>query len=410
MNDKYIVRELAKETLEYANSTLMNERRKLWTQHNSLNFTHPPIYIRAIPFDEFFDEKELKCTSPYYRTLEKSFLLNRYRMQLADDYIIEPFLIVRADVKTSKDGVYGLKADLSENILGNAAAYNPSIIDEEDIEKLHVLDYEVDEEKTQGRSDILIDAVGDILDVTIDRQGALCAMWSNDISTLLAKLRGLEQLMWDVYDRPEWLHRLISYMQSKILCHIDQTQNANAFRLINHQNQAMPYAKELQPPSSDDYPVTTNELWCFMAAQEFTSFGPDFFKEFIFNYQKPIIERYALSAYGCCEDLTLKIEILKELKNLRRIAVSPFSDVKKCAEQIGKDYIASWRPNPSSAVSRGVDEEFVRKNLQDNFAIFDSNNCAFDITLKDVETVRGDKSALIKWTQIVREEIHKHYD
>ena len=76
-----------------------------------------------------------------------------------------------------------------------------------------------------------------------------------------------------------------------------------------------------------------------MAAQEFTTFGPDMFEEFMFNYQKPILERYGLTAYGCCEDLTRKIGVIKKLRNLRRIAVSPFADPVKCAEQIGGDYV-----------------------------------------------------------------------
>ncbi|MFI3238094.1 MAG: hypothetical protein R3Y47_08740 [Lachnospiraceae bacterium] len=129
----------------------------------------------------------------------------------------------------------------------------------------------------------------------------------------------------------------------------------------------------------------------------------------MFDLQKPIMERYGLVAYGCCEDLTRKIDVIKNLKNLRRIAVSPFSDLKKCAEQIGSDYVLSYRPDPSSAVSRGVDEEFVRRDICEAFDILDANKCKFDIILKDVETVAGDKHAILQWTHIVRDEINKRY-
>jgi len=403
------IRDLAKETLEYAHSEEMNRRRTLWSNHNSLIFTRPPIYIRAIPFDDFLDEKELFCKNPFYRSLEKNFLLNRYRMSVADDYIIEPFLTVRAVLKSAPNGVYGVPAEMGEKAPGECAAFKPSIIEESDIEKLQVADYEVDENATNKEYERLYEAVGGILGVEVDRQGLLCGMWNNDISTILGKLLGMEQLMWDIYDRPEWLHRILSFMQSKILMHMDQTEAANGFRLINHQNQAMPYANELQPPQAGKPPVKPKGLWGYNASQEFTSIGPEAFKEFMFDYQKPILERYGLAAYGCCEDLTNDIKVLKTLKNLRRIAVSPFANVKKCAEQIGGDYIVSWRPNPSSAVSYGLDEDFVRKNLRETFEIFDANGCKFDITLKDVETVGVDETRIIKWTQIVREEIEKHY-
>ena len=146
-----------------------------------------------------------------------------------------------------------------------------------------------------------------------------------------------------------------------------------------------------------------------MAAQEFTTWGPDLFNEFMFTFQKPILERYALAAYGCCEDLTNKISVIKQLKNLRRIAVSPFADVGKCAEQIGSDYVLSWRPNPSSACSFGVDEDFVRKDIRRVIDICDENNCVWDVTLKDLETTGGDPNAIVRWTYIIREELEKRY-
>ena len=237
------IRDLAKETLEYAQSDEMNRRRKLWSVHNSLHFSHPPIYIRAIPFDEFLDQRELVCENPYYRALEKNFLLNRYRMKIADDYIIEPFLSVRAVLASAPNGVYGVPAEMGEKIPGGCAAFKPSLVEESDIEKLQVADYEVDEQATAKEYEKLCEAVGGILEVEVDRQGLLCGMWANDISTILGKLLGMEQMMWDIYDRPEWLHRLLSFMQSKILLHMDQTEAADGFRLINHQNQAMPYAE-----------------------------------------------------------------------------------------------------------------------------------------------------------------------
>jgi len=133
------------------------------------------------------------------------------------------------------------------------------------------------------------------------------------------------------------------------------------------------------------------------------------FGEFMFAYQKPILERYAVTSYGCCEDLTNKINILKTLKNLRRIAVSPFADLRKCAEQIGDDYVLSWRPNPSDMVSHGVDENYVRKYIHSGIDIMKQNGCIYDITLKDVETVSADPSAIINWTRIVRDEINRAY-
>ena len=404
------IRDMARKYMEYAQSPEMESRRRAWSSHHALHFTRPLIYIRAIPFEEFLTEKQLKCTDPVCRALELHFLQTEYRSKVADDYITEPFYTISACIKTPELGPWGLPAELGERSMAHgAAAYHASILEEEDIEKVVSLPHEIDEEATRRKAAPYEELVGDILPIFIDREGVLSVMWQNDISTPLAKLRGLEQLMWDMYDSPEWLHSLVGRMQKMILKNMDETEKAGDYSLADQRNQAMPYVDGLERPNPAVYGVKPSQMWGYMAAQEFTIVGPDLFKEFMFDYQKPILERYALSAYGCCEDLTNKIELVKTLKNLRRIAVSPFADLRKCAEQIGPDYILSWRPNPSSMVSFGVDEDMVRKYLRDGFEILDANHCKFDITLKDVETVSGDATAIIRWTDIVREEIDSRY-
>ncbi len=410
MNELQYIRDLARQTHDFAVGPEMNRRRALWTDHNSFVFTRPPIYIRAIPFDEYPEARALQCTDPYLRSIEHTLLLSRYRMQLRDDTIIEPWLTVRAAVDTAPEGVYGVRADMEKKADGVIAArFEPSILEEEDIQKMRVLPYRVDEDETKRRVTRMQETLGGALDVAVDRQAPLCGMWQNDLSTILGKLRGMEQLMLDVYDRPEWLHTLLGWMRDRILEHIDQTEQAGGFRLNNHQNQAMPYCRELPPPSASDEPVSTKQLWGYMAAQEYTAFGPAQFEEFMFRYQAPILERYGVTAYGCCEDLTHKIGVLRKLKNLRRIAVSPFADPIRCAEQIGGDYILSWRPNPSSACSRGVDEQFIRDELNRAADAFDANGCVWDVTLKDLETTSGDPTAVPRWTAIVRDELEKRY-
>ena len=407
LSEREYTRDLVKAYYEYAVSPEMESRRYAWSEHNALNFSRPLIYIRAIPFGEFFDNGQLKCADKYLRGLETNLLHKKYQSEVCDDFIEEPYLTIRAAVKANV-GIWNMPIHMTGRpVPGGAAAYDPVLIDEADIEKLSVAPHEIDETATQASYDRLYDLVGDILPVYVDRQGVLCSMWNQDIATNLAKLRGLEQIMWDAYDNPEWFHRLLGFMRDKILQNMDETEASGDFSYLNHQNQAMPYLRGLERPSGGK--ADPSKLWGYMAAQEYTTFGPELFDEFMFQYQKPILERYAVTAYGCCEDLTQKIDTIKTLKNLRRIAVSPFADLKKCAEQIGSDYVLSWRPNPSDMVSHGVDVEYVRNYIRNGIDIMKANNCIYDITLKDVETVSGDGNAIPLWTSIVREEINRAY-
>ena len=92
--------------------------------------------------------------------------------------------------------------------------------------------------------------------------------------------------------------------------------------------------------------------------------------------------------------------MLRKIPNLRRIAVSPFADVARCAEQIGRDYVLSYRPSPSDMVGYGFNPERVRAILRRDLTA--CRDCCVDITLKDVETVNGDPDRVRRWVAVAR--------
>jgi hypothetical protein len=142
-----------------------------------------------------------------------------------------------------------------------------------------------------------------------------------------------------------------------------------------------------------------------MASQEFTAVSPAMHEEFLLRYQLPILARFGLTAYGCCEDLTRKIPMLRRIPNLRRIAVSPFADAAKCAAEIGRDYVLSYRPSPTDMVGYGFDLARIRGILRRDLAACHRHGCHTDVTLKDVETVEGDPTRVGRWVEATREVI-----
>jgi len=209
-----------------------------------------------------------------------------------------------------------------------------------------------------------------------------------------------------MYDHPEWLHSLISFMSEGVTATHAQAEKAGDWGRSSGMNQAMPYAEELAPPKANERGVKRFELWGYMAAQEFTLISPEMHDEFLLRYQVPILEQFGLSAYGCCEDLSRKIGILRKIRNLRRIAVAPLADIERCSEAIGLDYVMSYRPNPAEMVSCGFREDRIRTMIARALEVF--NGQYFDITLKDVHTCEHDPQRLKRWVQIVREEIDRH--
>lgn len=255
---------------------------------------------------------------------------------------------------------------------------------------------------TAERVERLHDAIGDILDINVDRAPLLWG-FSADISTTLAALRGLEQMMLDMYEAPGELHKLLAFMRDGVLANQTRAEEAGDLTLTCGHNQAAPYAMELESPHCNSGPRKRSDLWGFAAAQEFTLVSPQHHEEFLFQYQMPIMEPFGLVHYGCCEDLTRKIDMLRKLPNLRSIAVTPRADVRACAEQIGADYVISWRPNPTDMVCAGWDEDRIRRIIRHGLDV--CGDGIMHVNLKDIETVQHEPGRLARWVRVVRDEI-----
>jgi len=404
--DRTVLRDLVQQYLDICSKDVQAERRDLWRQHNSFIRTPVLIYVRAFAWSEM-PKSHCGCEDPFYRGYEGFFRRMLFWDTFDDDSIFEPWVTVNAACVTPKEGVWGLPIRwISGDDPRGAKQMDPPIKTPEDAQRMVAPHHVIDEEETARRAARVHDAIGDIITVVVDR-APVYRMWNGDISTLLARLRGLDQIMWDMMDRPEWLHDVLAFMRDGILRTHEEAEKAGDWALCDHQNQAMPYAEELPDPAADGPGVTRDKLWYYSASQETTLIGPRRFDEFMFQYQLPIMEKFGLVAYGCCEDLTRKIDVLRQLPNLRRIGVAPVADVAKCAEQIGEDYILSYRPSPTDMVGYGFDPDRIRRILRADLEACRANGCHVDVTLKDVETVQGDPERIRRWVEIVREEAER---
>lgn len=394
--DVTILRELVKRYMAICREPEQDERRTLWRRHNSLKATRPLIYVRAVAWSEMADST-CYCEDPFFRHYENDLRLKLFWHSLKDDSIFEPWLTVSA-ARTCQG--WGLQADrhYSDEARGSFKIDYP-IKHLEDLHRLRVPWHGIDEEKTIEATTRLEEAVGDLVTVNVDR-GPAYTMWTADLSTDLGYMRGIENLMVDMMDNPDWLHRLVGFMSNGVLKAQAEAEVAGDWGLCDHQNQSMPYAEELPAPAPNRLGIARTQLWGFMAAQEFTAVSPAMHEEFLLRYQLPILSRFGLTAYGCCEDLTNKIPMLRHIPNLRRIAVSPFADCARCAEQIGKDYVISYRPSPTDMVGYGYDEARIRRILERDLSA--CRGCHVDLTLKDVETVEGDPERIRNWVRLAR--------
>ena len=406
-NDKAVLRPLGEKYMTIANQPVQAERRDLWNRHFSNQPTaRPPIIARFGMWNvwckEMFSDAAMQCVDPFYREYERALRLRLFHWTVGDDEVFDPWITVRAAVSQHPDGVWGVKqSSVHSDDPGGAVKYVYPLKKLEDWRQMSATPHTIDEAETARRVQKLSDAIGDIITINVNR-APLFSSWNADISTLLGNLRGIENFMVDMLDNPDELHAMLAFMRDSILANQKEAEDAGDWGRCNHDTQAVQYCGDLKPPAPNVFGVKRNELFVFLAAQEYTGVSPRMHDEFILQYQKPIIESFALAHYGCCEDLTRKIKILRQLKNLRSIAVTPSANVLKCAEQIGTDYVASWRPSPTDMVCGRFDQDKIRSIIVDGHAGFAANRCNYHINLKDVETLEGESDRLQRWVALVK--------
>ena len=399
--DVQIIRALAEQYAEAAADTQYAELRQLWRDHNSLKPTRPLFCLRPDGGEgEVPEVMHRECEDDSLYPLEHQLRFGLWRHAYPDDFVIEPWLGVRA-VHTHHG--WGLDGDrVQEGYSFKITDYPLKSLD--DVEKMIPPRHVIDEAATAERYERVCEIIGDILPVDLDRSPCY-NVWSADLSSDLGALRGIENFMLDMVDEPEKLHRLLTFMRDGILAVHQQAADAGDWGLSASNTLTMAYGGDLPAPAANVRGVNRKDLWWFTPSQEFTLVSPAMHEEFLLQYQLPIMEQFGLIAYGCCEDLTNKIDMLRKIPNLRRIGVAPAADLARCVEQIGTGYSISWRPNPAEMVCVGFDEGRVRRIIGDGIKA--AAGTRFSIVLKDVSTIENDPSRVTRWAEIVGELVGK---
>lgn len=246
------------------------------------------------------------------------------------------------------------------------------------------------------------------------------------MTLILVGIRGLEQMMYDMYDYPDELHRMMAFLRDGQLHQLDFLERNGLLSLNNDGTYVgsggFGYTDELPQKDNkgegthlscqrtecrgmstfENGKVHTMDMWGFMESQETSQVSPEMFEEFIFPYQKPILERFGLNCYGCCEPLDKRWHVVKRLPRLRRISVSPWSDLQKMADFLGDQYIYSMKPNPADLAVAQIDEEHIRSKLREALKI--TRDCRVEIVMKDNNTIGRNPQNVIRWCKIAREE------
>jgi len=398
--DRTVLRRLAARVAELAARPIEQQKRQLWYRHNVLEATRPLIFCDPENgWNEIIRPGDLEAQGPLARRWEMILRKEIYwGSEMGDDRVIEPYFNVAHVYNESDWGLHEMRMGGQD---GGAYTWEAPLKSYDALGRLHYPQVTVDSQATARVRELAEETLGDLLAV----RTKTAWWWSLGMTWTLINLRGLGQMMYDMLDHPDELHRLMAFLRDGHLAKLDFLERNGLLSLNNDGTYVgsggFGWSHELPQPDFAGQ-VRTRDLWGFAESQETVSVSPQMFGEYVLPYQLPILERFGLNCYGCCEPLDKRWHVVMRVPRLRRVSVSAWCDVADMAEKLGNRYIFSYKPSPSDLALPSFDEGAIRSSLRQ--MLRRTRDCCVEVIMKDNHTIGHDPQRVIRWVRIAREE------
>ncbi len=402
VHERTVLRECARAIADIAATPRMEQARRHWVEHNSLRRTRPLILVYPEGgWRELLADQDIHCEQPDARKLEWKLRSIIYTAEhFASDNVVIGDWHVGPVLRSSGWGLEPKTRPSSEQ--RGAYAFEPVLTSPKDLEKLRVPRLTLDEEATKKSLATMQELFGDILNV--ERRGV--AHIGYHLTAQYCKLRGPENMLYDMYERPGMIH---DFMQVITEGHLTMRRwyEENNLLSLNNDNTyntsgGSGYTDQLPAPGFDPARVRPCDMWSSSEAQEMAAVSPEMHYEFVMQYEKRLLEPFGLTGYGCCEDLTLKLDQVFTLPGIRRISISPWANVDICAEKLKGNHIFSWKPQPAHLCG-DFNPSFIREYLRHTIEVCRDNGCVLEMILKDTHTCESHPERFDEWSRIARE-------
>lgn len=405
-HDRTILRRLAETLAAIADLPVHKDTIAGWKRLNGLQPGKPMVHIYQIPWHEMDvdGELELQCCDQFCRAVEQELRRIIYQWRhMPADMVVEPAFGCPPVVHDTGYGINTteeiLQTDPANDVVSHR--YRPQIRTEADVERIQTPQIIYDAEASECRRQRLEDLFGDILPIRPYAVGPEVYSPCYGPWDMLVTLWGVEEALTDLVERPELVHYAMERLTSATLSRLDQLE---ALNLLSPNNGVITggglgYTDELPPPDHDPSHVRARDIWGRAMSQVFACVSPAMHEEFALRYEARFLNRFGLCYYGCCEPLDQKVDILRRnLPRLRKISMSPWVNVERGAQAVGKDYVFSYKPNPAVLAAEGWDPEQIACDLR---AVLEkTRGCFVEIILKDISTVRYRPQRLWEWSRI----------
>lgn len=400
--DKIIISDLAKEIRDISQKSEQDENKNHWKRINDLEETLPTMLVwdSELPWDEIEKDNELKlrCKSALGRAQEtilrrKLYLWNHFRGNM----IIDSKLNLNPIYSDSMFGISERGSKVYHNDSVQYIQYQQQIFSKDDIKKIKFPKINYSKTRNEEYKSELHYLYDDILQIDLGVTRFNFSAWH-----FIIKWLGSEAFYTFVKTKNELLHEIIDHVTKGYLERLKQMEE---YGIVQNNignyicgSGGLTYISEGKRDSNKII-----DLWGSSTSQVFEGTSPQIQKSLGVQYEKKWLDLFAYSYYGCCEKLSDRIDILSEIKNLRKISISPWSNLDDAVNCINRKYVLSYKVNPSKFINPcwNIKEEQAefRKILKKLI------KCSSEIIIKDISTFGSHPERIAQWLDMAKTEI-----
>ena len=222
--DRYVLRELAKQVAEIAALPVQQETISLWKALNALKPVRPMVMIDQIPWHEMDVDGELTVQSEddFCREIETGLRRTLYAWKhIRADMVVEPIISVPQVIRGGEFGIKPIEnravSDPRSDVVSHF--YFDQLKTDEDLQKIRMPEIILDEEATAQRQAMAHEIFDGIITVRMQGQAVGFFLWD-----LIVEWRGAQNVLFDLADRPEFMHRIMSRLTDAYLSLLDQLE------------------------------------------------------------------------------------------------------------------------------------------------------------------------------------------
>lgn len=402
------IERLVARVVEAAAQPRYAQRKTMWTRHNRLEKSaktpvcvflpaggYPLIWQELIPPDQ------LGSTEPLERSIELQLRQKLYKHDhIPDDEVLLPTVWVSAarprdyEAPGGRDPLWGLPFRRHQvDHLSGTYKVDPVVTDEADLARITLPRYEIDSAATQGRVQRALDLVGGQLPVQVTTD-ELAASPSETVVSLM----GIEAVLYGVLDRPHFIHQMMERVTEGYLAYHQQREAAGGVDAEASWKFRVHY--EALPAGAEPHRLANS--WVYVSAQSLCGLSPAMYAEFLQPYHARLTAQMGHNRvyYHGCEDLTAKIPIIRQLPNLRRFHVSPWTNLERAAGDLGRTMVLETHVHPGDTLLSHTPDQ-MRAALERIMRV--AGHCVLDINLSDIHTTGNHPAVLSTWARVAQE-------